>query len=281
MGRPAKCSLSIIKASQGNVADASFSLPVRRIFRDLRIVHYLARELLWRRYCGSMIGVGWSLLNPLSYIGIMAFVFTIIMPINYNNYILYLASGIMPWTFICNSLLMSTRSLSSRKEVLETTTLNPIIFVLADVTAEFMVFLIGYSLVILLFLATHPADILLLLVLPFALLPMAVALYSFCVALAFLSTRFTDLPHLLQVVLTILFWIVPIVYHWELAPQAVQPFIRYNPISVMISPSQIILHGAALPTLKHLVAACLLAAISVLMAYIVYRNLRRETIFYL
>src|SRR5258708_12694737 len=70
-------------------------------------VLYLARSTLWRRYCGSFLGFGWSILNPIVTIGIYFVVFRIFIRVPLENYFVYLVSGLFPWLFLHNTLLPS------------------------------------------------------------------------------------------------------------------------------------------------------------------------------
>ncbi len=73
------------------------------------------RELLWNltlrelrgRYKRSILGWGWSLLNPIAFMIVYTFAFSIILdatpepgdPSGISSYAIYLMSGLLPWTF--------------------------------------------------------------------------------------------------------------------------------------------------------------------------------------
>ena len=82
------------------------------------ILHH--RELfanLFRRdfrakYKGSVLGVLWSLVNPLVLMGIYTLVFSVLFPVSQvPHYPLYLLSGLAIWVFLAGSLPTSARSL--------------------------------------------------------------------------------------------------------------------------------------------------------------------------
>ena len=85
---------------------------------------------------------------------------------------------------------------------------------------------------------------------------------------AYASAKYRDLPHLLNVVLGVLFWMMPIVYHWNQAPGPLSPFIQYNPFSLLISPTQIVLHGGAIPSLPLLSASYLIAGMMLIIGIV-------------
>lgn len=73
------------------------------------------RELLWNltlrelrgRYKRSILGWGWSLLNPIAFMLVYTFAFSVILdatpdvgdPSGIDSYAIYLMSGLLPWTF--------------------------------------------------------------------------------------------------------------------------------------------------------------------------------------
>ena len=82
---------------------------------ELKIVHFIAGVSLYKKYCGSLIGMGWSLLNPLVQLIVYFFAFGLIIKVPIENYFVYLAAGLLPWTFISASLINSATSITSRK----------------------------------------------------------------------------------------------------------------------------------------------------------------------
>jgi ABC-type polysaccharide/polyol phosphate export permease len=52
----------------------------------LKAVHFIARVSLYKKYCGSLIGMGWSLLNPLVQLIVYFFAFGLIIKVPIENY---------------------------------------------------------------------------------------------------------------------------------------------------------------------------------------------------
>jgi ABC-type polysaccharide/polyol phosphate export permease len=77
---------------------------------QLKTVHFIAGVSLYKKYCGSLIGMGWSLLNPLVQLIVYFFAFGLIIKVPIENYFVYLAAGLLPWTFMSASLIGSATS---------------------------------------------------------------------------------------------------------------------------------------------------------------------------
>jgi ABC-type polysaccharide/polyol phosphate export permease len=65
------------------------------------------------KYKGSVLGVMWSLVNPLVLMGIYTLVFSVIFPVSgeLHHYPLYLLSGLAVWIFFSGALATASRSL--------------------------------------------------------------------------------------------------------------------------------------------------------------------------
>ncbi|GAI51874.1 unnamed protein product, partial [marine sediment metagenome] len=73
---------------------------------------YKYRELLWNltkkelkvRYRGSILGIFWSLLNPVIMTLVYTFVFSIILKSPIEDFSIFLLSALIPWNFLASSL---------------------------------------------------------------------------------------------------------------------------------------------------------------------------------
>jgi lipopolysaccharide transport system permease protein len=86
--------------------------------REIWHYRYLLRNLIVRdlkaRYKDSLLGVLWSLLNPLFMMLIYTILFTILIPNdNIHHYPVFILVALIPWNFFSGSLLASTVSITS------------------------------------------------------------------------------------------------------------------------------------------------------------------------
>ena len=180
-----------------------------------------AREILWNlvrkdvkvKYKSSVLGVAWSLLNPIMYLAVFSLVFTVVLRNNIPHFPVYLLSGLLAWNLFSTSLSFSSRSVVDNanlvnkvyfpREVLPLSSMGTALFefgLQALVLAGFML-LFRYH-----FWGMN------LLLFPLAL----VALLLFAAALTMwvsaLNVRYRDTQHLVQLALLLWFWFTPVVY---------------------------------------------------------------------
>jgi ABC-2 type transport system permease protein len=165
------------------------------------------------KYTSSVLGALWSLLNPVLYLAVFSLVFAVVLPNQIPNFPVYLLSGILAWNFFSTSLGLASRSVVDNANLVTKVYFPREILPLASVGAASVDFGLQ-SVVLLLFMAIIRYPFLgpNLLLVPLAL----VGLYAFTVAMslwvAALNVRYRDTQHLLNIGLTLWFWLTPIVY---------------------------------------------------------------------
>src|SRR5581483_4703809 len=82
------------------------------LYRYRELFGNLFRRDLQTRYKGSVLGVAWSLVNPLVLMGIYVLVFSLLWKVaQVRHYALYLLVGLAVWLFFSASLPSASRSL--------------------------------------------------------------------------------------------------------------------------------------------------------------------------
>ena len=60
------------------------------------------------KYKHSFLGVIWSYLNPLLQLAVYAIVFPLILKVQQDNYVVFVCSALIPWTFFTTTVTQST-----------------------------------------------------------------------------------------------------------------------------------------------------------------------------
>ena len=103
------------------------------------------------KYKGSFLGVLWSFINPLLSVLVYAIVFPYIMRIKVENYLIYLITGIIPWTFFTSSINLGLISVLSNADIIKKVYFPRIILPISTVTSCLVNFLISCIIIILYF----------------------------------------------------------------------------------------------------------------------------------
>src|SRR3546814_12265629 len=84
----------------------------------------LLRRDLSERHQGSLLGIGWNLLQPLLQLAVLSLVFTHLLPARratgHVPYAAFLALGLWPWQLFANALTRGTSALTDNAALIAT-----------------------------------------------------------------------------------------------------------------------------------------------------------------
>lgn len=251
-------------------------LPSVERYRDLVVV--TAARFLKVRYRGSVLGIYWSLSNPLLMTGAYTLIFGTAFKSYYDGslweYVLSCFTGLAFLSYFSGATSMALASIVGSGPLLNKIALPPSIFPVGTVAASSFQLLVGV--VPLLALVTFFTSLSLINVL--ALLVPVVALIAlatgFGLAVSALFVYFRDLPYLYELVTFALWLTSPIFYPAALVPAQIRGYLMFNPLaSIIESARQIALSGQR-PSLRLMAYAALAGAIGLAVGLLVYKKLR-------
>src|SRR3954468_896343 len=94
------------------------------VFRYRELLGNLFRRDLQAKYRGSMLGVLWTVANPVMLMGVYLLVFGVVWPSPFSsidNYPLFLLSGLALWTFFAAGVQSATRSMLDNANLIRKT----------------------------------------------------------------------------------------------------------------------------------------------------------------
>ena len=108
-----------------------------------------------------------------------------------------------------------------------------------------------------------------------------IILASLSIALAFLTPYIRDVGEFVNLTLNISFWLTPIVYPIEMIPEDKRFLFEFNPFYILIRPIITIIYNNQIPSMHQTVTLALLAILSVVVSYTIYRLCRKNFVYYL
>lgn len=211
-------------------------------FRNLIKYRYLLINLVAReiksRYKQSILGYFWIILNPFFQMLVMTFVFSFILKIPTSGnipYNLFLYSGLLPWILFVSSVTSSTTSLVDNSALIKKIYFPREIIITATTIAKIYDFLLA-SIIFIAFLIFYKVSITSLIVfLPLVLLIQIFFSLGISFFLSAANLFYRDVQYLISLLIMIWFYITPIIYPVELAPQKARFIFQFNPMSVLIN----------------------------------------------
>jgi homopolymeric O-antigen transport system permease protein len=182
------------------------------LIRYRELFSNLFRRDFQAKYKGSLLGVFWSLLNPLILLGVYLLVFNVLSASKTPYYWLYLLAGLACWIFFATSLQSASRSLVDSAELIKKVRFPRQLVALSMVATQaityvvMLVVLVGLSLI---FISGARATVWL--AIPLAAL-FAAQVAGMALIVACLNVLFRDVEHVLTAALLPWFFVTPILW---------------------------------------------------------------------
>lgn len=152
------------------------------------------------------------------------------------GFIVYLAIGFWPWLAFSDSLIKSITNIEENKDLLGKISLDYKIPVIASISATFLLNIVGYLVVLIgliIFAESFYYSSLPLLIFPiFLLYLLSIALGLF---LSAMQVFIKDTLQLFTTIITLWFFLTPILYSESILPDTFKSIIKYNPLYVPLS----------------------------------------------
>ena len=205
-----------------------------RLFYLIDLLYELVLRDIKLRYRRSILGLLWTLLNPLAQLLVLNLVFSLVLPLNIPNYALFLFTGLLAWNWFQNALYAGTGSIVDNRELIRQPGFPTAILPLVSVVSYFIHFLLALPilLVFMLIAGIHPSTSLL--GLPFVFAIQFTFILGLIYLMAVIQVTFRDTQYLLGVFLFLGFYLTPVFYDSSAIPQGAQMVYRLNPMVKII-----------------------------------------------
>ena len=186
---------------------------LRELWGVREILGNLVRKEVKVKYTSSVLGALWSLLNPILYLAVFSLVFALVLRNNIPHFAVYLLSGLLAWNLFAASLGLAARSVVDNANLVTKVYFPREILPFASFGAAGVDFVLQ-MLVLLAYMAVirYPFLGANLLLLPLSLIGLCAFTVAMALWVAALNVRYRDTQHLLNIGLTLWFWLTPIVY---------------------------------------------------------------------
>ncbi len=199
-----------------------------------QLIRLLVNRELTLRYKRSVIGIGWTLLNPILTSAVLWYVFSFVFAAKLpsgQQFAPYLMAGILLNTFFNQGLMQSADSIASNGGVLTKIYVPPQIFAISAALAGLVNFFIGLiPLAAVVFISGQTLawsiPIVIIVGICLAFLTAGLGL-----ALSIVFIRFDDMRNVIAVLLMMLFYLTPVFYPVSALSPKLQKIVQLNPIT--------------------------------------------------
>lgn len=248
--------------------------------RNLFILQTLVTKDFKLKYRRSVLGVLWSVLNPLLMMIVMSAVFSYMFRFNIENFPLYLILGQILFSVMSDSTTAAMMSIIDASGLIKKIRVEKMLFPIEKACFALVNFLFSAIAAVLVMLFFQVVPTLNVLLLPWLLICVFLFSIGLGLVLSSLAVFFRDTIHLWSVVLTAWTYATPLFYPLELLPDVLQTAMQFNPMYQYITYFRDIMMYGITPGLEQNLICFGMAAITFAVGMLVFRKTEHKFILY-
>lgn len=259
--------------------------PLLNLMQDVYKARFLIKQLVRRdfksKYQRSVLGVFWSLLNPLLTMAVQYMIFATLFQSTIEQFAVYLMIGIVIWNFFGETTGQGLSAITGNFSLITKVYVPKYVFPLSKVMCTSINLLISLlPLLVFILLARLPITPAYLL-LPFAFLTLIMFCYGMALLLSTLMVFFRDTQFLWSVLSLLWMYLTPIFYPDSIIPQQFLTLFRGNPLYQYITFIRTVVIGGASPDLTIYIGCIAWGVGAMILGLIVFKRNEDKFVFYM
>ena len=246
----------------------------REISKYRQLIFNLASKQIKVKYKHPVLGFLWALLVPLSLSLVFMLVFSKIIKVPIANYpfFIFLITALFPWNFFNLSVSESTMSILEGGELIKKVYFPREIIPISIVLTNLINFVFTVIVVIFFLLIFKIKISILILFLPFIILLQIFLISGIVLMVSSLQVRFRDIKYVIEVLLSLWFYLTPIFYPLNLVANISERFLGFyllNPLTQLVTLYRVVFlpdYINQLPatiSIYHLIFGCILLCLGI------------------
>jgi len=188
------------------------------------------------KYKNTMLGYVWAIAYPLVFAAILYIAFKNIIRIKVDNYGLFLIVGIFPWQWFANATYLSSRTLISNASIIKKIMFPKLLLPLSTVLIEMVHFAISWV-VIIVFLFIYDQHLFYfswIYGIPLIAAIQFVLILGIGLVVSSLNIFFRDTERIMGIMITMLFYLTPVIFPLNMVPEEFKPYFLLNPMTGIV-----------------------------------------------
>jgi lipopolysaccharide transport system permease protein len=189
------------------------------LFRYRELLYNLVVRDLKVRYRNSVLGVAWSLLNPLFMMLVFTVVFTVMQRSDIERYPVFVLCALLPWNFFLSSVTGATGSIVNSAHLVKKVYFPREVLPLSTVLSNLVHFLLALTVLFGMMAFFRVKLTLWILYLPLLILVQIVFSSGMALLLSTIHVFYRDTQHILEVVMLAWFFVTPVFWDHNILPE--------------------------------------------------------------
>jgi len=238
-------------------------------YRDL--VFQLVRRDMVARYKRSVLGIAWTMLQPLGMMIVLTIVFSQLFH-QVQGYPAYVLGGLMPWLFFAQTTTAEIQQSVWGGTLMRRIYVPYTAFPAAAVGTGIVNLLLSVIPLLGMMLVVGRPIRLTILFLPFPIVLLSAFALGVGLLLSGLAVRFPDIAEMYQIILQAWMYLTPIMYPADILPEAIRKLQYLNPMYYLILLFRVPIYDGVLPSVPLILAATGIAVTTLVIGWIYFSH---------
>lgn len=242
---------------------------LRELYRYRNLVFQTVRRNIVVRYKRSVLGIAWTMLNPLGTTLILSFVFSRVFG-GAASYAVYVLSGLTCWTFFAQATNDAMHSLIWGGGLIKRIYIPRTVFAVSAVVTGLVNIALAMVPLLFIMLFTGVKPQWSLLILPVPALFLAMFALGVGLMLSAVAIYFVDVTEMYTILLTAWFYLSPVIYKKDFLPEGYAWIVQLNPMYYLINLFRTPIYEGVLPSLQQFLVAGAIALVTLLAGWFIF-----------
>ena len=218
---------------------------VRELFEYRELLLSLVRRDLLLRYKQTVMGFGWAILMPVTYMIVFSMIFTRVVKLDTGvPYPIYVYAGLLPWNLFASSLRFSVGSLTGNSTLITKVYFPREILPFTAILVSLVDFAVGAIVLAGLMAWYHVGLHWTILLVPIVVLIQVIFTAAVALLLSMGNLFYRDVKYLIEILITLWMFATSVVYPVSRVGGHLAPILAMNPMTPIIDAYRsVLLHG--------------------------------------
>jgi ABC-type polysaccharide/polyol phosphate export permease len=243
-------------------------------YRDL--IGQLISRSVKVRYKRSVLGVAWTMVNPLLTMAVLTLVFANIFRFPGQDYALHVLSGLLIWNFFAQSTTAAMNDLVWSGGLLGRIFVPKAVFAVSALGTGLINLALALGAYVIIALVLGAALPITILLLPVPVLLAALFTLGIALIVSTAAIYFPDTVPMYEVLLTAWMYLTPVIYPVDVLPDDLRNILRFNPLYPLVTSFRDVLIEGRFPDIGTLLSAALVSCGTLLLGWWIFTRKARE-----
>ncbi len=250
---------------------------IKEIINFRSLIRTFAIMDLKLRYRNSILGVGWSFLEPLLILSILNLVFSTILINSIENFPIFLILSLTMYNMFTRSTSMSVESMLGKAGIIKSVYVKREVFAISANLTAFLMMLIESTIVVVFIIVFQFTPTITVVFLPVFVILLAIFSLGISFPLSALNVRFRDVRVIWTVLMQALFFLTPIFYMIDFLPKPISEIVRLNPLALLMEMAHDALLFDTWPSSSDLIYVFSTSFAVLIVGWLIFRKLDQRT----